>query len=381
MLYRRSEKNQHSLGCSDNVFMPGIQTGDVLTQGILDSIDVMMAVLDTNGRICAVNEAWQRQAQKFCSSEQVERTGIGVNYLEICRQTQGSSVPEATEAFKGIEGVLQGTRSAFTQEYGCASPTELRWYMMRVTPLPQNRGAVVAHIDITERKQLDMQKDLFISIASHELRTPLTILKGLTQAERRRSAKRGSEVSVQSLTNMELQVDHLTKLVSELLDVSKMQAGRLDYVQEVVDLDRLIYEVVETTRQTDASHTLKVHGASGAKIVGDRDKLEQVFTNLLSNAIKYSPQASQIDLSLEASLRMVQVRIRDYGIGIPEEHRSKLFERFYRVDTSGHNYVPGLGMGLYIVQEILQHHGGTIMVESEPGKGSTFLVSLPLQPV
>jgi PAS domain S-box-containing protein len=153
------------------------QVSDSLAQAILDSLDVMMALLDPDGTICVVNEAWRRRAQASCTPDQLKRTGIGMNYLEVCRQARGACSEEAPEALAGIQAVLQGIQPSFTLEYPCFSATQHNWYLMSVTPLPQNRGAVTAHIDITERMLLDQQKDTYIGMASHELRTPLTALK------------------------------------------------------------------------------------------------------------------------------------------------------------------------------------------------------------
>ncbi|GHO61722.1 hypothetical protein KSC_006140 [Ktedonobacter sp. SOSP1-52] len=378
MLHEPYGESQQAFGHLDGLFAKNPEARDFLAQAILDSVTVMMAVLDTNGRVHIVNEAWRRQARESCSPDQLTRAGIGMNYLDVCKHAQGASAEEAPEAFAGIEAVLGGRQSSFTLEYPCFSPARQSWYLMSVTPLPGNAGAVVAHIDITERKQLEQQKDIFISMASHELRAPLTALKGLTQLEKKKSEKRGLSESLRFLTKMEKHIDQLTKLVTELFDAAKMQAGRLDYVKEPLDLDALINEIVETAQLTSPGHRLTIHGASHATISGDRDKLGQAFTNLLSNAIKYSPQADYVDISLETVQDGAFVRIQDAGIGIPKERQDRLFERFYRVDTSKQNYVPGLGLGLYIAHEIIKHHGGEITVSSEEGKGSIFSVSLPL---
>jgi signal transduction histidine kinase len=121
-----------------------------------------------------------------------------------------------------------------------------------------------------------------------------------------------------------------------------------------------------------------VRGAVQTCLIGDPDRLGQVFTNLLSNAIKYSPDAETVEMDLSASEDAVMVRIRDHGLGIPREQRAKIFERFYRVSGPRQKAIPGLGMGLYIVAEIVKHHGGIITVDSAVGKGSTFTVTLPL---
>jgi signal transduction histidine kinase len=300
-----------------------------------------------------------------------------MNYLEVCRQARGACSEEAPEALAGIQAVLQGTQPSFTLEYPCFSATQHNWYLMSVTPLPQNRGAVTAHIDITERILLDQQKDTFIGMASHELRTPLTALKMLARRAKKKWAE-GMRDPLLDVTKMETQIDRLTKLVAELMDVSKIQAGTFDYDEEMIDLDALLDEVVETTQQMNSGHRLLIHGASHAMITGDRSKLSQVFTNLLSNAIKYSPQANTVDIYRETSHDAALVSVHDDGIGISGEHLGSIFERFYRINTPRSTHVAGLGMGLYIADEIVKQHRGNITVTSEEGKGSTFSVSLPL---
>jgi signal transduction histidine kinase len=156
-------------------------------------------------------------------------------------------------------------------------------------------------------------------------------------------------------------------LPTELLDVSKIQAGRLEYVWETVNLDALLREVAETMQQMSATHTIVVRGTPAGSLVGDQDRLEQVFTNLLSNAIKYAPDAPLIEMEVSRSTETVTIRVRDQGIGI--EQREKIFERFYRAFDPSRRAVPGLGMGLYIAVEIVKGHGGTITVDSEVGKG------------
>jgi signal transduction histidine kinase len=163
-----------------------------------------------------------------------------------------------------------------------------------------------------------------------------------------------------------------------LLDVSKIQAGRLEYLQERVDLDALLREMADTMQQTHPSHTILVRGAVQTSLIGDPDRLGQVFTNLLSNAIKYSPDAQTVEMDLSASPETTTISVHDHGLGIPREQREKIFERFYRAADPQQRAIPGLGMGLYIVAEIVKRHGGTIVVDSEVGKGSTFMVTLPL---
>ncbi|HTK11200.1 MAG TPA: SpoIIE family protein phosphatase [Ktedonobacteraceae bacterium] len=143
------------------------QKGEALfAQTILDSLDIIMAVLDTDGKIVAVNKAWRHVAQESCSPVQLKRTGVGVNYLQVCREARGVSADFAAEALIGIESILHGTQLSFTMEYPCFSPTRQNWYQMNVTPLAQHKGAVVAHIDITERKHLELRFQMQVDKAA-----------------------------------------------------------------------------------------------------------------------------------------------------------------------------------------------------------------------
>jgi PAS domain S-box-containing protein len=232
-------------------------------------------------------------------------------------------------------------------------------------------------LDNSARKELEQRKDDFITMASHELKTPLTALKMQTQLVRKRLERQASYEAAAGLARMEEPVRRLERLVGELLDVSKIQAGRLEYAQERVDLDGLLHRVVETMQSMTPTHTLVVRGSVQSTLLGDRDRLEQVFTNLISNAVKYSPGARTVEVELSRCEERVMVQIRDHGIGIPREQHDKIFERFYRVSDPKQRAISGLGMGLYIVAEIIKCHGGAITVDSVIGEGSTFQVTLP----
>jgi signal transduction histidine kinase len=181
------------------------------------------------------------------------------------------------------------------------------------------------------------------------------------------------------LTGMVDQIDRLTRLVNELLDASKIQAGRLDSAEEPVDFPVLVRATIAFLQASSPTHTLTVKGIPHAWITGDKDRLGQVVTNLITNAIKYSPQANHVDLSITTSERMVTLHVQDQGIGISKFQQKHIFERFYRAHDPADKRFPGLGMGLYISRAIVKQHGGEMSVESEEGKGSTFIVSLPLK--
>ena len=273
-----------------------------------------------------------------------------------------------------------GQHTPFETELVCKDGSRLPVLAGGVLFQDHPRRIVVFMLNNSARKELEQRKDAFISMASHELRNPLTILKLQTTLLHRQLAKQGiHQASAPALSSIETQLNTITRLVEELLDVSKIQAGRLEYRQETVDLDALLREIADTMQQTHPSHTILVHGAVQTSLIGDRDRLGQVFINLLSNAIKYSPDAQTVEMDLSASPETATIRVRDYGLGIPREQRDKIFERFYRAAGPQRRAIPGLGMGLYIVAEIVTRHGGTISVDSTFGTGSTFTVTFPLK--
>jgi PAS domain S-box-containing protein len=265
----------------------------------------------------------------------------------------------------------------YEKEYVCKDGSRLPVVVGRVVLKHHPFQGIGFALDNSARKELEQRKDDFISMASHELKTPLTSLKLQTQLLAKRLAKQGISDAAPALSKMEVQGKQLERLIGELLDVSKIQAGRLEYVQEPVDLEALLHEVAETMQQISTTHAVVVRGAAPCTLIGDQGRLEQIFINLISNAIKYSPDAETVEIDLSTSEDAVTVRVRDHGLGIPREQRDKIFERFYRATGPKQKAIPGLGMGLYIVAEIVKRHGGTITVDSEVGKGSTFTVTLP----
>ncbi|GHO82637.1 PAS domain-containing sensor histidine kinase [Dictyobacter formicarum] len=276
------------------------------------------------------------------------------------------------------ELATQQSLTPYEKEYVCQDGSRLPALVGAVVLPHQPRQAIAFVLDNSARKELEQRKDTFLSMASHELRTPLTAVKMQTQLVRRRLVKQAHHEAATELSRVEEPIKQLERLIGELLDVSKMQAGRLEYVQGPVNLDVLLREIIDTLQPLHPGHTILLRDAVQISLMGDRDRLGQVFTNLLSNAIKYSPNAKTVEVDLDASPEAVAIRVRDHGLGIPREQRDKIFERFYRAAGPRQREIAGLGMGLYIVAEIVKHYGGTISVESEVGKGSTFTVTLPL---
>ncbi|HEX3904893.1 MAG TPA: MASE1 domain-containing protein [Polyangia bacterium] len=237
---------------------------------------------------------------------------------------------------------------------------------------------------LAERRAAIRARDEFISIASHELKTPLTALKlrlgsALRLGERRAAAgDEQAEKMTRALTASSLTADRLGGLVDDLLDVSRLTAGRFALRLERVELGDLLREVVARLRDQaeEVGSTLELTAA--APIIGtwDRGRLEQVVTNLLSNAIKYG-MGKPILVSADVSVNRLRLRVRDRGMGIPRADHSRIFQAFERLPTA--ERVGGLGLGLYIGRQIALAHGGTLVVESDPERGATFTLDLPLE--
>ena len=258
---------------------------------------------------------------------------------------------------------------------------EYRWILNSGTPRFDPHGNFVGYIgsciDITDRKKAEKKKDEFISIASHELKTPLTSVKAFTQLLSRYFHNKEDEKAINYLNRMENQLKRLTVLVEDLLDVSKIQAGKLIFKEDVFVFDEIIEETIAEIQPTTEKHTILKEGDANIRVFADRYRIGQVITNLLTNAIKYSPQG-KIIVKTMADQDNVTVAVQDFGIGIPKIKQAHIFQRFYRVDGGEHDSFPGLGLGLYISSEIMKRHHGKMWVESKEGDGSTFYFTLPI---
>jgi signal transduction histidine kinase len=166
--------------------------------------------------------------------------------------------------------------------------------------------------------------------------------------------------------------------MSELLDLSKIETGRLELNKEIFNLNELVIETVQDILYTNSKHTINIYHDFSCNVYGDKDRIGQVLINFLTNAIKYSPGSDKIEVDIkQANKKFVSVSVKDYGIGIEKKYHEKIFERFYRAQGKEEQTFPGFGIGLFIAKEMIQRHNGTINLESERGKGSVFTFTLP----
>lgn len=228
---------------------------------------------------------------------------------------------------------------------------------------------------MVEVKESQQKKDEFIGIASHELKTPLTSIKGYLDLLNSIEEKSANRLFVQKSLES---VQKLERLIKDLLDVSKIQSGQLQLNLKSFVIDELINETVQSLQAVSPAHTLTCkHEVVGQRIYGDRQRIEQVLINLLSNAVKYSPGETEVLISSKRSGDAFIIQVRDYGIGIPDEDLSRIFERFYRTSGSA-SHISGFGLGLYICRDIIYRHRGEIWAQNEE-TGTSFFISLPIQ--
>ena len=251
-------------------------------------------------------------------------------------------------------------------------------------------GAVVVFRDITASQRLERAKDEFLAVAAHELRSPLAAVRSYADLLLRREQQRDESDprDLQGLTILTQQVGHMLRMVDNLLDLSRLDAGQLDLQIQRVNLVSLVNQVLDQQRPAAGGRTLKLDSAEERLIITcDPLRIRQVLTNLISNAIKYTPPESSITVQLHCSTEapsdthpsprpVVVISVHDEGAGIPPAQQARLFQRYYRARG---RRAEGLGLGLYLSRQFVQMHGGTIWVESVEGVGSTFAFSLPLE--
>ncbi len=249
---------------------------------------------------------------------------------------------------------------------------------------------------VQQLQDLDRLKSRFLSMASHELKTPLTSISGLAQVLLRRLQRRlaqghpsadewGDETRahIERLELLNSQTARLGRLVDELLDVSRIESGKLEFHLEPVVVGQLVQDVATRLQLTTAQHQIEVDlsRAGGAPLPVDRDHLEQVLDNLVTNAIKFSPDGGRIDVGVVEKADSVELSVHDSGVGIPKHQLDAVFGLFYQAEDPVSRRTGGMGLGLYISKEIITRHGGRIWAESEPGAGTTFFVALPKTPI
>jgi two-component system sensor histidine kinase SenX3 len=249
---------------------------------------------------------------------------------------------------------------------------------IRVAPLSPTAALVLVE-DLSEAHRVDAVRRDFVANVSHELKTPVGALSLLAEAVQ--AASDDPEAVQRFSARMQVESQRLTNLVNDLVDLSRLQASDATRGGEVVEIDRVVAEAVDTTKLLAGAREIDVVAGrpTGARVVGDEGQLVMALRNLLTNAIVYSPARTRVAVAARCSGDAVEITVTDQGIGIPESEQSRIFERFYRVDPARSRVTGGTGLGLAIVKHVCANHGGECTVWSVEGEGSTFTLRLPLQ--
>jgi signal transduction histidine kinase len=343
--------------------------------------------------------------------------GDGLDVLKAVRESYPDTVTIMLTGYASLESAIQALRAgAYDYLVKPSEVEELRSTVargierrklgqelrQRVAELAELNASLQQRIDeataelkdrYEQLKELDRMKSQFLSIASHELKTPITAMSGFLQVALRRVRRLSQEETASAPVGEGLraitdqlevvyrQTGKLARLVDELLDVSRIQTGRIEFRYGDVDLSELANEVATRMQLTTTSHQISVRRDSENVVTADRDHLEQVLNNLLTNAIKYSPSGGAITIDVRPDDGGVRVSVTDQGIGIPEKELESIFGLFYRSPDRAARDAAGMGLGLYISREIVVRHGGRIWAESAGGKGSTLNVVIPRVPI
>jgi signal transduction histidine kinase/GAF domain-containing protein len=305
--------------------------------------------------------------------------------------------PLALEEFATLRAVQKGVSVHHHQEIirhadGTTLPVLVNAVALDPRVLGENQGtnledrepaAIVVHLDVTSLKDAEHMKDEFIGIAAHELRTPMAVIRGFVQMLIMQTNRgKGPELAdwqTEAIADIDSATGRLVELTEDLLDVTRLQAGRLELQLEPTDLVALVKRIAARFQVTTVNHRITINTSQEHLVCNvDPRRIEQVFSNLINNAIKYSPMAGDITITLDEDQQFALFSIQDHGIGIPERQHRRIFSRFMRADNTQMYDIKGTGLGLYLSRELVERHNGRIWFKSVEGEGSTFNVSLPL---
>ena len=333
---------------------------------LADNIPVIVWTAQADGSSDYFNKQWY------------EYTGLSVEESKGTGAQKALHPDDKDSTIKAWETAIKN-KTSFRFEYRIRKVSDgtFRWHIGQGEPFTDTTGNIIAwfgtSMDIEDQKKELEKKDEFISMASHELKTPLSSLKGYVQLIGRQTLPDPVNKYVEKANES---INKLQHLINNLLDVSKIEAGKLKFTTEVFNVADSINSCVEDSNHIYGSYKIKAEVDPNLPVLGNPERLEQVLMNLISNAVKYSPDYKEIIVCGERRNDCVVVSVTDLGIGLTDDDQKKVFERFYRVDSN--KFSSGLGMGLYISSEIIKEHNGKMEIKSKLRQGATFSFSLPL---
>ena len=352
----------------------------------LDSLASHIAVLDEQGCILEVNEAWRRFADE--NNFSFFAYGVGSNYLSPF-ENESIECGNGGQIASGIRQVMNGESESFEFEYPCHSPERQRWFLLRVTRFktPGPTRVVIAHEDVTKLRQAldllrdaDRRKDEFLATLAHELRNPLAPIRNAIEVLKMPQCDLDNQRKL--LEMVDRQASQLTRLVDDLLDVSRVMRGKIELRLAATSLNDIVIQALETAEPLISSreHQLELNlPAEPLQVQADSIRLSQVLSNLITNAAKYTEPGGHIRVQAGIENDTAVVRIIDNGIGIAPDHLSGIFDLFVQVDPTTTRSQGGLGIGLTLAKNLIELHGGSLTASSRGlSQGSEFALRIPL---
>jgi len=319
--------------------------------------------------------SWNSSAERLFGFAAEEM--IGQSIVKLIPANRLTEEPEIIARIKGGQRVDHFETKRVTK-YG-----KLIDVSLTISPVMDLSGRIIGISkiarDITDKKQEEQRKNDFIAIVSHELKTPLTSMRSYVQLALAKAVERVDPFTENILTRAETQTRKMTALIQDFLNLSRLEEGKMSLHVSDFSLKGLMDELMSDTLTLSGTHEIRYEACDDVMLSADREKIGQVLTNLVGNAIKYSPEGSTVTMRCKLEDAHVEFSVTDLGLGISKADQSRLFERFYRVETGHHGHVSGFGIGLYLVSEILKLHGAEISVDSDLGLGATFSFVLPVQ--
>lgn len=342
---------------------------------VLETMAEGVGIIDTTGKMTYANPMAQR-ILGLSAEEITQRTYHDLEWQNL--RLDGTPLPPEEHPM----AIMMATQKLIVDhEIAVQPPTGDRFYVsINAAPILDDDGTLLGGIgtfmDVTNRRKIIQQKDEFISVASHELKTPVTSLKASLQLLSKMQDNPSPKMLPVLVQQANRSLNKVSTLIADLLNASKLNEGQLQLNKTMFNLAQLINDCCDHIRIT-SEYTIHTEGDTQLQVNADADRIDQVITNFVNNAVKYAPETKEIRVLIEKQENFARVSVIDKGKGIPPEKQAYLFERYFRVDTSGLQY-SGLGLGLYINAEIIKKHGGNYGVESTLGQGSTFWFTLPL---
>lgn len=348
-----------------------VKESEVHFRQMADLMPTKVTNADAEGNFIYYNEEW------------LTYTGLTFNELNE-RGWIDLIHPEERENFSKTWKASLESGNQFEMELRCRNKSgKYKWHLARAEAVKNDDGTIkmwiATNTEIQKFKEEEKRKGDFLKMVSHELKTPVTSIKGYVQLLLTMLKREDANSAMQSLPlrpsleRIDHQIKRLTRLISEMLDLSRIEENKLELQKQVFSLNDLVNETVQDIRFTNTQHHIEVIQDFKCRIFADKDRIGQVLINFITNAIKYSPESKDIVVRVQKHKKnQVSVSVKDQGIGIEKKNHDNIFKRFYRISGKSEETYAGFGIGLYLAKEIIQRHDGSITVKSKKGKGSDF---------